>query len=151
MLTQKTRPSGNVHSSSYRRILHALIPLTLGLFVQVASAHAPSHADKPRYGGEVRRAGDLFLELVVEPNGFAVYARNERGRPVLLADMRAEALLWTYQGTQTLSLRRVGGEQLVASAQLPEAGNFRVIISLTPPASEQRRVLFGPLSLANAL
>jgi hypothetical protein len=41
--------------------------------------------------------------------------------------------------------------RLSANPQLPEAGNFRVIISLTPPASEQRRVLFGPLSLANAL
>ena len=147
MSTQKTRPSGSAYSSN-RRVFHALILLALGLFAQASGAHAPSHADKPRYGGEVRRAGDLFLELVVEPDRLSVYARDERGRPVLLADMRAEALLWTDQGTRALTLRGVSGQQLMAPTQLPDAGDFRVIISLIPPASERRQVLFGPFSLA---
>ena len=149
MSTQKTRPSGSAYSSN-RRVFQALILLTFGLFAQASGAHAPSHADKPRYGGEVRRAGDLFLELVVEPHRLSVYARDERGRPVLLADMRAEALLWTDQGTRALTLRGVSDQQLMAPTQLPDTGDFRVIISLTPPASEHRRVLFGPFSLANA-
>lgn len=143
MSTPKTRPPGGAYSSN-RRAFHAPILPTFGPLAQATGAHVPSHADKPVYSGEVRPAVDLFPELVAEPDRLPVYDRDERDRPVLLTDMRIEALLCTNQGTQALTLRHVSEQQRVAPVQLPEAVDLRVTISLTPPTSEGQNVLFIP-------
>lgn len=132
---------------SIRPVILTFLALAISAIFASAWAHSPSRADLPRYGGEVRQADDLFIELVVTTDRLALYARDRRERVVALKAGQVRALLWTDQGNQAVPLT-ADGYRLTGTTHLPTGTPVRVIVVLNESASDERSLLFGPISPA---
>ena len=131
------------------RVLNPMLSLaliwTLTCVPTITSAHVSARSELPRHGGVVRESDDMFFELVAKENSLTLYARDSRARAVALSDGRAEALIWTDQGNQKLSLSSLDSTRLVATAALPSDDDFRVIVTLDLPNQKTRHLMFGPI------
>jgi hypothetical protein len=94
---------------------------------------ALAHETKGPNGGRVVDAGAYHVELVVQPNGIAVYLTDAGDKPVAATGFRGAAILLAEGKAQRITLEPTQNNQLTgkSTAQLP--ADVKGAVQLTTP------------------
>ena len=111
--------------------------LIVGAALLTFSMTAHAHGSvKPKYGGVTQLVGEMLFELVVSPDGVALYLEDD-GNAVPSADMTAKLVLTTDKGKTDVALTPAAGNKFEGKGVKIAAGS-KVIVMIVNKVTQAR-------------
>lgn len=132
----------------------AMAALLATATITSAYAHSDAQLDEAKApnGGQLRMAGPLHLELVLDKTGgdararpVAVYVTDHAGQPLPVAGATGTVTLMIGKTRVSVPLKAEAGNRLAGSASYVAGTGTKAVVSVTMPGQETQQARFTPM------